>query len=167
MGEQIKMTNDEILAVTVVGSWKLVIKRFDKLLGNFTDEQLQQQVAPSKNRVFYLLGHLTAVHDHMLPMLGLGERIHPELDDPYITNRDRVLGDPLSATELRRAWTEVNDKLTAAFERFTLQEWLEKHASVSDEDFAENPTRNRLAVVVNRTNHVSYHLGQVILAKSA
>jgi hypothetical protein len=101
----------------------------------------------------------------MLPMLDLGERHHPELDDAYITNRDRVLGDPLSATELRRTWTEVNAKLTTAFERFTLQDWLEKHASVSDEDFAENPTRNRLAVVVNRTSHVSYHSGQVILAK--
>ena len=161
------MTNEEILGITVLNSWKLVINRFGKTLSELSDEQLRQQVAPGKNRVFYLLGHLTAVHDHMLPMLGLGERIHPELDDPYITNRDRVLGDPLSATELRRAWTEVNDKLTAAFERFTLQDWLEKHASVSDEDFAENPTRNRLAVVVNRTNHVSYHLGQVILAKSA
>ena len=159
------MTNDEILVVTVVDCWKLVLKRFDKMLGNFTDEQLQQEVAPGKNRVFYLLGHLTAIHDRMLPMLGLGERFHPELDDAYITNGDRVLGDPLSATELRRTWTEVNAKLTTAFERFTLQDWLEKHASVSDEDFAENPTRNRLAVVVNRTSHVAYHLGQVILAK--
>jgi hypothetical protein len=132
MGEQIKMTNDKILAVTVGDSWKLAIKRFDKMLGNFTDEQLQQQVAPGKNRVFYLVGHLTAVHDRMLPMLGLGERLHPELDDAYITNRDGLLGDPLSATELRRTWTEVNDKLTAAFERFTLRDWLEKHASVSD-----------------------------------
>ena len=159
------MTNDEILVVTVVECWKLALKRFDKMLGNFTDDQLQQQVAPGKNRVFYLLGHLTAFHDRMLPMLDLGERHHPELDDAYIANRDGVLGDPLSATELRRTWTEVNAKLTAAFERFTLQDWLEKHASVSDEDFAENPTRNRLAVVVNRTSHVSYHLGQVILAK--
>lgn len=165
MGEQIKMTNDEILVIAVIDSWKLVLKRFDKMLGNFTDDQLQQQVAPGKNRVFYLVGHLTAVHDRMLPMLGLGERNHPELDDAYLLNRDGVLGDPLSATELRCTWAEVNGKLTADFERFTPQSWLEKHASVSDEDFAENPARNRLAVVVNRTNHVSYHLGQMILAK--
>jgi DinB superfamily len=161
------MTNDEILTGAVVDSWKLVIKRFDKMLGNFTDEHLQQQVAPGKNRVFYLLGHLTAFHDRMLPMLGLGERLHPELDDAYIANGDRVLGDPLSATELRRTWIEVNDKLTAAFDRLNLQDWLEKHAAVSDADFAENPERNRLSVVVSRTNHVSYHLGQVVLAKGA
>jgi hypothetical protein len=161
------MTNDKILTATVVDSWKLVIKRFDKILGDFTDEQLQQQVAPGKNRVFYLLGHLTAIHDRMLPMLGLGERLHPDLDDAYIANGDRILGDPLSATELRRTWTEVNDKLTAAFERLDPRDWLEKHAAVSDADFAENPRRNRLSVVVSRTNHVSYHLGQVVLAKGA
>ena len=161
------MTNDKILTATVVDSWKLVIKRFDKTLGNFTDEQLQQQVAPCKNRVFYLLGHLTAIHDRMLPMLGLGERLHPELDDAYFAYSDRVLGDPLSATELRRTWTEVNDKLTAAFELLNPQDWLEKHSAVSDADFAENHKRNRLSVVVNRSSHVSYHLGQIILAKGA
>jgi hypothetical protein len=161
------MTNDEILTVSVVDSWKLVIKRFDKMLGNFTDEQLQQHVAPGKNRVFYLLGHLTAIHDRMLPMLGLNERLHPELDDAYITNGDKVLEDPLSATELRRIWTEVNDKLTAAFELLNPRDWLERHAAASDAEFAENPKRNRLSVVVSRTNHVSYHLGQVVLAKGA
>ena len=159
------MTNEEILSVTVLNSWKLVISRFDKVLSKLSDEQLQQQVAPGKNRVFYLLGHLTATHDRMFPLLGLGERLHPELDDPYITNPDRLLGDPLSAAELRSAWAEVNKKLTAAFAEFTLQDWLRKHAAVSDEDFAKDPSRNRLAVVMSRTNHASYHSGQAILAK--
>jgi hypothetical protein len=161
------MTNDEILTGAVVDSWKLVIKRIDKMLGNFTDEQLQQEVSPGKNRVFYLLGHLTAIHDRLLPMLGLGERLHPELDDAYITNGDRLLADPLSATELRHIWAEVNDKLVAAFESLSPRDWLEKHAAISDTEFAENPKRNRLSVVANRTNHVSYHLGQMLLAKGA
>ena len=97
------MTNDEIVTITAFNSWKLIISRFDKALEDLTDDELQRQVAPGKNRVFYLLGHLTAMHDRMFPLLGLGERLHPELDDAYITNPDRVLGDPLSAIELRRA----------------------------------------------------------------
>jgi hypothetical protein len=113
-----KMTNEEILIITVFNSWKLVTSRFDKKLGSFTDEQPQQQVAPGKNPIFYLLGHLTATHDRMFPLPGLGGRLCPELDDAYITNPDRVLG-PLSATELRRAGAEVNTKLTAAFSEFT------------------------------------------------
>jgi len=157
------MTNDGIFSLTVLNSWKLNISRFDKTLGDLTDDELQQQVAPGKNRVFYLLGHLTVTHDCMFPLLGLGERLFPELDDAYITNPDRALGDPLSATELRKAWAEVNKKLTGAFEEFTMQDWLQKHAAVSDEDFAEDPSRNRLAVVISRTNHASYHSGQAIL----
>jgi hypothetical protein len=159
------MTNDEILGSTVLNSWKLVISRFDKTLSELSDEQFQRQVAPGKNRVFYLLGHLTATHDRMFPLLGIGERFHSELDEPYIANPDRVIADPLSATELRRAWAEVNDKLIKVFEGFTLEDWLQKHTAVSDEGFIKDPTRNRLAVVMNRTSHASYHAGQAALTK--
>jgi DinB superfamily len=159
------MTNEEILGATALNAWKLVIGRFDQSLAALTDEQLQKQVAPGKNRLFYLVGHLTAVHDRMFPLLGIGERLHPELDEPYITNPDRALADPVSASDLKQAWTEVNSKLTAAFERFTPQDWLHKHTAVSDEDFAKDPTRNRLALVMNRTNHLSFHSGQAILTK--
>jgi uncharacterized damage-inducible protein DinB len=159
------MTNEEILRVTVLNSWKLAINRMVKTLSELSDEQLQQQVAPGRNRVFYLLGHLTATHDRMFPLLGLGDRLHPELDEPYIANPDRVVADPLSATELRQTWSQVNNRLTAAFERFTLEDWLHKHTAVSDEEFVKDPTRNRLAVVINRTSHASYHAGQAALTK--
>ena len=159
------MSNEELLAITALNSWKLVIGRFDQNLAASTDEQLQRQIAPGKNRFFYLIGHLTAVHDRMFPLLGIGERLHPELDEVYITTPDKSLGDPISAPDLRKAWAEVNGKLTASLERFTPEEWLEKHTAVSDDDFAKDPTRNRFAVVMSRTNHASYHFGQVVLAK--
>jgi len=161
------VTNEELLGVTALNSWKLVIGRFEKHLDMITDEDLQRQVAPGRNRLFYLLGHLTAVHDRMFPLLGLGERLYPGLDTPYITNPDREVTDPISASDLRKAWTEVNRKLTAAFERFTPEDWLQKHTAVSDEDFVKDPTRNRLAVVMSRINHASFHSGQAILAKGA
>jgi uncharacterized damage-inducible protein DinB len=101
----------------------------------------------------------------MFPLLGLGERLHPELDEAYIKSPDRALPDLVSVTDLKKAWDEVNHKLTSAFEAFTPKEWLEKHTAVSDEDFAKDPTRNRLALVMNRTNHASFHMGQAILAK--
>src|ERR1700745_3227702 len=157
--KQVKVTNEELLGITALNSWKLVIGRFDQNLAALTDEQFQKQVAPGKNRLFYLVGHLTAVHDRMFPMLGLGERLHPELDEPYITNPDRALTDPVSASDLKKAWTEVNRKLTAAFEGFTPEDWLQKHTAVSDEDFAKDPTRNRLAVVMSRTTPPLFHSG--------
>jgi hypothetical protein len=159
------MTNEELLSNAALKSWKLVLGQFDKGLAARTDEQLQQPVAPGKNRVFYLLGHLTAVHDRLLPMLFIGERLHPELDETYITNPDKALSDPVSAADLRKAWSTINAQLTAALENFTPQDWLRRHSAASDTDFAADPTRNRLAVVLSRTNHLSFHTGQIVLTK--
>jgi hypothetical protein len=36
------------------------------------------------------MGHLTAVHDRLFPMLGLGQRLHPELDEDFLVNPDRL-----------------------------------------------------------------------------
>lgn len=159
------MTNEEMLASVAVSSWKLVIGRLEQGLAALGDEQLQKTVAPGKNRLQYLVGHLAAVHDRMFPMLGLGERLYPQLDEPYLTNPDGTLPDPMTGTELKHALIEVNAKLTAAFEKLTPPEWLQKHSSVSDEDFAKDPSRNRLAVLLSRTNHTSFHMGQAVLAK--
>ena len=159
------MTNEELLIAAPLKSWKQVLGQFDKALAALQNDQLQNRVAPGKNRIFYLLGHLTAVHDRLLPMLFIGDRLHSELDEVFISNPDGALADPVSAADLRSAWSEINSKLTAAFERFTPQDWLRKHSSVSDEDFAQDPTRNRLSVVLSRTNHLSFHTGQIILAK--
>jgi hypothetical protein len=98
-------------------------------------------------------------------MLGLGDRLHPELDEIYLTNPDRALPDPVSPVDLKHLWSEVNAKLTAAFEKLTPQQWLEKHTAVSKEDFAKDPTRNRLAVLISRTTHAAFHTGQAALIK--
>jgi len=159
------MTNEELLCNAALNSWKIVLGRFDQHLAALTDEQLQKQVAPGKNRLFYLLGHLTAVHDRMFPLLGIGERLHAELDEPFLTNSDGAIVDPISAFHLKKAWAEVNNKLTESLETFTPSDWLSKHTAVSDDDFAKDPARNRIAVLMSRTNHLSFHSGQAILAK--
>jgi hypothetical protein len=46
-----------------------------------------------------------------------------------------------------------------------LENWLQKHTGVSDDDFIKDPMRNRLAVVMNRTSHASYHARQAALTK--
>ena len=42
-------------------------------------------------------------------------------------------------------------------------DWLQRHAAVSEEDFAKDTSRNRFAILLSRTNHLSYHLGQAVL----
>ena len=70
-------------------AWYAHVKRVNNLISNFTDEQLHQDVAPGRNSGIYLLGHLTAVHDMMLPLLGFGEQRFPQLNDIFITSPDK------------------------------------------------------------------------------
>jgi hypothetical protein len=156
---------EELFLNNAIGSWKQVIGRIDKGFLQLSDEEIQKQVAPGKNRLIYLLGHLTAVHDRMFSLLGIGERLHPELDEAYISNPDRTLPDPVAPADLKKLWSEVNRRLTEAFEKLTPAEWLQKHTAVSDEDFAKDPSRNRLSILLSRTNHAAFHTGQAVLAK--
>ena len=149
-----------------VNSWKQVIARADKAFAGLSAEQLQKEVAPGKNRLIYLLGHLTAVDDSMFAALGLGERLHPELDAIFLSQPDRAVETLPSVTELQAWWSAVNARLTAAFAGLTAEDWVQKHALVSEEDFAKEPDRNRLAILLSRTNHVSFHLGQTVLART-
>jgi len=66
--------------------WKAQVDRADKLLGTLSSEQLLQEIAPGRNRLLYLWGHLTAIHDAMLPLLGLGKRLYPEFDVAIVIN---------------------------------------------------------------------------------
>ncbi|MBC7554999.1 MAG: hypothetical protein H7257_13600 [Taibaiella sp.] len=45
------------------------------------------------------------------------------------------------------------------------EDWFLKHNSVSAEDFVNEPHRNKLNILLTRTTHLSYHLGQFILIK--
>jgi hypothetical protein len=147
-----------------LNAWKQNIERAEKLFLALTPEQLQKEIAPGKNRLIYLWGHLTAVHDRMLPLLGVGPRLHEELDEPFLTKADKAVANLPSADAIRKDWNEVNGRLRDGFARFSTADWLQKHASVSEEDFAKEPDRNRFAILLSRTSHLSYHLGQATLA---
>ena len=68
--------------------------------------------------------------------------------------------------ELKKYWKEINAALTDKFNTMHPQQWFEKHTTVSAEDFAKEPYRNKLNVLLNRTAHQSYHLGQMNYLKS-
>ena len=155
--------SEQALVTSAVNSWKTSIERADKIFSPLNDEQLQKEVAPGKNRLIYLLGHLTAVHDRMLPLLSLGERLHPELDPLFITSPDRTVAELPAAGDLKKSWNDVNGKLSAGFASLSPAQWLEKHSSVSEEDFAKDPSRNRFAILLSRTAHIAFHVGQTAL----
>jgi hypothetical protein len=158
------MANDDRFVSVALTAWKTNLERADKLFSTLSAEQLDKEVAPGKNRLLYLLGHLTAVNDGMLPLLFLGERLHTELDASFITSPDKAAQNPPSAEEVKKAWQEVNRKLSDGISTFKTEDWLKRHASVSEADFAKEPLRNRFAILISRTNHLASHLGQAGLA---
>ena len=153
------------LTAAALDSWKQVLGRIDQILTSSSDEDFEREVAPGRNRVRYLVGHLAAVHDRMFALLGVGERLHPELDAEFLENPDSHAAGSHSAAQLRAIWAEVNAKLTAALEQLTPEQWLDKHTAVSDEDFKKEPHRHRLSVLLSRTNHASFHQGQLRLTR--
>jgi DinB superfamily len=158
------MNNEAIYAATTVKSWNVALTGIQKLLSSLKDEDFQREVAPGRNRIYYLVGHLAAVHDRLLPMLALGERLHPELDDIFISHPDRALADKYSGAELRQMFAEINAAVTKAIETMPPADLLKRHEAVSAEDFEKDPLRNRLSVFQSRTAHISFHAGQIRLA---
>lgn len=154
---------DQISISMVIKTWFSTVKRTDALFEKLTDEEMLNEIAPNRNRAIYLLGHLTAVHDMMLPLLDFELQLYPQLQASFIRTPDRSEEDKFSVQNLREFWKNVNAKLATHFEALQEDEWFQKHTSISDEDFNKAPHRNKLNVVINRTNHLSYHLGQLSL----
>ncbi|HYV92374.1 MAG TPA: DinB family protein [Chitinophagales bacterium] len=155
----------QIMVKMVLDAWHSKIKEANDILDQLTDEQLQNEVAPDRNRGIYLLGHLTATHDGMLPVLSFGERLYPQLDEIFIDNPDKSITPIPSANELRSYWKNINSILADHFNKLPVAAWFEKHNSVSAEDFIKQPHRNKLNVIIPRTNHLSYHTGQLVFLK--
>ncbi|WAC12927.1 DinB family protein [Dyadobacter pollutisoli] len=149
----------------VVSNWELQNQRFNGLIDNLSDEQMLLPVAAGKNRAVYLLGHMIAVNDGIIPLLGLGERLFPDLETPFVKNPDDITAQIPSVAELRGNWVELNKTLTAYFNEMSADEWFTKHSAISEENFAKEPHRNKLNILINRTNHEAYHLGQLIFLK--
>ena len=159
------MTPIETAIKMTLDRWYGSIASLDKFLNAISDEQLQKEVAPGKNRGIYLLGHLVAVHDDMLILLNLGEKQYPQLTGPFINLADKVVTVLPTTAELRDYWTRQNELLRSKFDQLTPDQWFEKHTAVSVEDFAKEPHRNKLNIIISRTSHLQYHTGQIALLK--
>jgi hypothetical protein len=159
------MNQQQIFIEMALKAWNVQLSRADKFFDSLSDEQLQKKIAPGKNTVLYLLGHLVAVHDGMITLYGLGDRQYAHLDEAFVKNPDKSGLPRPSAGELRTAWKKTNELLATLFAKLSAGDWFGKHTSMTDEDLQKEPTRNKLSVLLNRTGHLAYHLGQVILAK--
>lgn len=155
----------DLLVKMTLTAWDGQNKQLIKLLDTLTDEQLHREIAPGKNTGTYLLGHLVAVSDGMLPLLGFGDRLFPELDEVFLKNPDKSGLPQPPVAMLKDNLHVVNSALAGHFNQASVADWLGRHTAVSAEDFANAPHRNKLNVVISRTNHLANHIGQLLLLK--
>jgi hypothetical protein len=159
------MNQENFIANNVVAGWHNQVKACHKLLSELSDDQLMKEIVPGKNRGIYLVGHLAAVHDRMIPLLGLGDHLFPAIHLIFLQSPDKAVENLPSIDELKNQLDQVNEKLNAHFATMNAAQWLEKHNSVSAEDFVKEPHRNKLSVLISRTNHLANHIGQLLLLR--
>lgn len=151
-----------IFVKMALSAWESYNARINKLLDELTDEQLLAETAPGRNSGIYIIGHLLAVSDGLFPILGFGDKLYPELDKIFLESPDRSGVEMPSINKIKEYWKKVNAKLMDHISQVPADEWFTRHNNVSEADFAKEPHRNKLNIIINRTNHTSYHLGQLI-----
>lgn len=83
----------------------------------------------------------------------------------FVTNLDRAVAQILTGRELKEIWTQLDVALWQEFQKLSPSDWLQRHQSVSPEEFIREPHRNRYANLLGRTAHLAYHFGQAMLAQ--
>lgn len=159
------MTTTETTVKMLLDRWNGSVKNVNTLLDQLSDEQLQKEIAPGKNRGIYVLGHLIAVHDDMLVLMDMGDKLYPELREPFLASADKVVTDLPAANTLRAYWTKQCEAMNQKFASLQPEDWFAKHTAVSAEDFSKEPHRNKLNILLTRTTHLAYHTGQLVLLK--
>lgn len=109
--KNVVLSEKELFVKMVVDAWETQNSRVDKLLEELSDEQLQTETAPEKNTGVYLLGHLTAVNDALLPILGFGEKLYPKLETVFLKNPENSDLEKPSVADLKQYWNETNAKV--------------------------------------------------------
>lgn len=160
------MQQDQIMVKMMLDRWYALIKNFNTTFAELTDEELQKEIVPGRNRGIYLLGHMVAVHDDMLRLLGWGNKQYPDLYKIFVESPDKAIAQLPSANELRKNWADQVSYMTEKINSTPVAEWFEKHTAVSAEDFAKEPHRNKLNIMLTRCTHMAYHHGQLILLQA-
>lgn len=162
MSNQSATNYTEQIIKQVITSWKSRNEAYTEFFNYYPGDYYFKEVAPGRNRAIYLLGHLIASNDSILPLFGLGNPLFPELA-MFAHDADKSFEITHSLADLKAKWQTVNKKLGEHFDAFSPEDWMSRHTSVSEADFLKEPHRNKLNALLGRTNHESYHLGQLNL----
>lgn len=150
----------EITVKMILSQWQLATQRLSATIEELTNQQLETQVAKDRNTGVWIITHLIIVNENILKVTGFGETKQETLVEQLAN------GIVLNASELRAVWKETTERISTIIANVPAERWLQKHTSVSEEDFAKDTTRNNLMIVLSRLMHMMYHAGQLGLLKT-
>src|SRR5258708_24763320 len=138
------MTTEKAHVDSALRGLKSNVEPAEKLFGDLSPGELEQEVAPEKTRLIYLWGNVAGSSDRLLPLLGIGERLHPEFDAMFLSNPGKSVPLTVSEQSLKAAWQEINQKLWEGFSKFSGSDLAQRHTPLSEQEFEKEPHRSRL-----------------------
>jgi uncharacterized damage-inducible protein DinB len=154
-------TKEDLFIKMTLASWQGNQQAINKIIGSLSEEEMNHPIIPGKNTPAWIVGHLAVVNDGMFPILGLGEKMKPEYEKALLHPVGTVSTPPLP--DILQFWNDTNARINEKMAALSPGEWFSRHTQVSEEDFAKEPHRNKLNVLLNRSNHMSHHRGQLAL----
>lgn len=145
--------------------WNTYNSRMQKVFDSLDDNQFSRPIVEGSNSPSWILGHLVEEEDALLELLGIRQRVFPDLKTIYHHERETNQSGHLAKAELIQRWKAVSEELDRAFSSWSEKDWMSRHTRVSEEDFKMEPHRNKLNVVMTRLTHKASHLGQVAMMK--
>jgi uncharacterized damage-inducible protein DinB len=145
----------------VINFWLAQNKAINDFFTKHENDVYLKEVAPGRNSGIYLLAHLIATNDGMIPLLDLGDKLFPE-PEPLAKEAESAVTFKLSIDQLKKQRDKLNTELEIRVNTLSVSQWLERHTAVSAEDFLLDPTRNKLNILITRASHQNYHRGQLV-----
>jgi hypothetical protein len=158
------MENYNFMIDQLLDQWENKIQETTDLFIAIGEQFAMEPVAPGKNRVIYLLGHLIVASDCFLAALEPDARRYPEYDELFLTPQHHANEYPAYELLLQQ-WVSINEVLFAYLRQLSPADWKSKHNYISETDFIFEPKRNKFNVLLNRNAHLFHHAGQLALIR--
>ena len=143
--------------------WDTYNRRIQKTLETISEDNFRASIVTGGNSPSWLMGHLADTDDVLLELFGIRKRMFPELATLYHHERGTNQTGHLTKEELKAKWNSILNELDLAFKSMRESDWLGRHMAISEEDFAKEPHRNKLNVLLSRVTHKASHLGQMAM----
>lgn len=156
------METNHFMVGQLLDMWWNKVEETTGIFGTLGEHNGMWPVAPGKNRIIYLLGHLLVIHDGLFTTLEIGDRRYTYYDDLFLNPQHTANVYP-SYSLLLDQWSELNDHLHQHLSKLTVEDWLSRHHHISEENFRQQPGKNKFCAMLCITAHLYHHAGQLAL----